>query len=211
MHRFGNIGRAEIDHDFFRRRARRDPQPFITQQLRDFFLNRFTFECEVDESGTGDVWWSGNFRNIKPIDNGVRYLTRIFTPLFGQNHRSVALIISETRISRRRNLPGRREASRRQCVGKLSPELCLKCFHRALIVAASPGEARQRTLRRKFYASATRRSSVSVGPTRTYDVAWARARKIARISAAEVALASWSRTLRSFKNFAIEARVRRCV
>jgi hypothetical protein len=44
-----------------------------------------------------------------------------------------------------------------------------------------------------------------------YDVAWARARKIERISSAELALASWSRTLRSFKNFAMDARVRRCV
>jgi hypothetical protein len=45
----------------------------------------------------------------------------------------------------------------------------------------------------------------------SYDVACARARKIERISSAELALASWSRTLRSFKNFAMDARVRRCV
>jgi hypothetical protein len=82
----------------------------VIQQLRDFLLNRFSFQGKVDETGAGDAWRLGNFRDIEFAGDALRYFARILAALFRQHHRGVALIIAKAWISCGRYFPGERQS-----------------------------------------------------------------------------------------------------
>src|SRR5213080_3172091 len=159
MHRLGHVGRTEIDYDFSWRGRACHSEALVVQNFRDFFLNRFAFESEVDEAGASDVRLLANFCNVETADDRVRYFAWIFTALFPENERSVALVIAKARISRWRHVASRRKAGRCKRLGKFSRELRLKYFHRVLIVAASLCEARRCGGRPVACASPTARVS----------------------------------------------------
>ncbi len=121
---------------------------------------------------------------------------RIFAALFGQNERGVGLIIAETRVGRGRDLAGLRQGSRGEGVRQFPCEKCLKSFHALAAPAVRIAIGRDYSPRLSRAATA---------------YFCERSRKIARISSADWALARLSRTLRSFRNFAMEASVRRWV
>src|SRR5438552_437329 len=64
MHRLGHVGRTEIDYDFSWRGRACHSEALVVQNFRDFFLNRFAFESEVDEAGASDVRLLANFCNV---------------------------------------------------------------------------------------------------------------------------------------------------
>ena len=171
MHRLGHVGRTEIDYDFSWRGRACHSEALVVQNFRDFFLNRFAFESEVDEAGASDVRLLANFCNVEAADDRVRYFAWIFTALFPENERSVALVIAKARISRWRHVASRRKAGRCKRLGKFSRELRLKYFHRVLIVAASLCEAR-RGGGRRVACSVADGTSVSLAPTAFPHRAW---------------------------------------
>src|SRR5881275_3171409 len=171
MHRLGHVGRTEIDYDFSWRGRACHSEALVVQNFRDFFLNRFAFESEVDEAGASDVRLLANFCNVEAADDRVRYFAWIFTALFPENERSVALVIAKARISRGRHVASRPKAGRCKRLGKFSRELRLKYFHRVLIVAASLCEAR-RGGGRRVACSVADGTSVSLAPTAFPHRAW---------------------------------------
>src|SRR5205807_9043107 len=92
MHRLRDIRRPEINHDFSWRGNFFNPESLVAQQLRDFFLSRFPLESEVNETGAGHTRLLGNLCDFEPADDRLSYLARIFTALFSEGERSVALV-----------------------------------------------------------------------------------------------------------------------
>src|SRR5437868_2841143 len=119
---------------------------------------------------------------------------RIFTALLAQDERGVCLVIAKARIGRLGQLTDIGKAGFSQRVSQSLGENFLERFHTELW-------QRSMTVGRNNAALTERRYSY-------FDPEfW----KIDRISSVDFALASLSRVLRSFRNLAIEARVRRWV
>ena len=139
-----------------------------------FRSERFRFDPEVDESRTSDLRLVEKFTDNDRADDLLRQLSRIFSALLGQHHRSICLVVAEPRVRCWCDFAGLSEIGAAQSCGDCALNERLERFH-------------------------------------CYFATGARSRKTRRIDSASGAFPSSSRTLRSFRNFAIEASVRRCV
>ena len=71
VHRLRDIGRAEIDHDPFRRRRFLHSEPLVAQQFRGFRGDGLGPKRQVDEAGAGDLGRIAPFTNVemRPISS----------------------------------------------------------------------------------------------------------------------------------------------
>ena len=129
VHRFGHVGRPEINHNPLVQFCFGDAEPLISQNLAGFFGDRVGTQCEVNKAGACDGWRFAKIGNIKTRDNFLCESSGIFAALFAEHERGIGLVISKTRIGRRRYFAGIREADLRQPVGELLRKKCLEGLH----------------------------------------------------------------------------------
>ena len=109
VHRFGDVGRGEIDDDGARIGHRFETQSIIAGGLLHACRVDFRLDAEVDESRPGDLR-SGDVVRRPGGDDLFRQRARVHLARLCQHHRGVRLIIAEAQIRRRADSRGCRFA-----------------------------------------------------------------------------------------------------
>ena len=190
VHRLGDVGRTEIDHDAVGLvRERATPSRSSCKSSHRLRRHRLRLEGEIDETGAGDRRRFAPFPDLEMLDDLLRERARIFSALLRQDERGVRLIIAEARVGRGRDFAGLRQVGRGERGASSAREKRLKVSMARDEISSDPA---CHPIRRDAVATSTR------------------ARERSRESPLPIpAVARLSRTERSFRNLAIEARVRR--
>jgi hypothetical protein len=100
MHRFGHIGRSEINHDALRRFCFHDTESFIAKDAGGFFGNGPGLQRKIDETRACDHGRLAKIANLQLTDDSLREFPRIFATLFSEHQSSVCLVIAEAPVGR---------------------------------------------------------------------------------------------------------------
>ncbi len=95
VHRLGDIGRTEIDHDRARLGRLLEKQVFAAKRANECFADGGWFEGEIEKAGAGDLDFVAPLGDVELGFDVGGQLARVHLALFGERHESVALVIAE--------------------------------------------------------------------------------------------------------------------
>ena len=98
MHRFGHVGRSEINHDAPRRFCLRNAESFIAQDAGGFSGNSVRPQRKIDETRACDYRRLAKIANVKMPDDFLRECPRIFAKLLSEHESGICLIIAEALV-----------------------------------------------------------------------------------------------------------------
>jgi hypothetical protein len=98
MHRFGHVGRSEINHDAPRRFCLQHAESFIAQDAGGFFGNGPGPQRKIDETRACDHRRFAKIANLQLTDDSLREFPRIFATLLSEHQSSVCLVIAEASV-----------------------------------------------------------------------------------------------------------------
>ena len=114
VHRLGDVGRTEVDHDATRCVSERHAEPIVLQELRGLHRDRLRLERKIDETRAGDCRRCAPFPDLEVLNDLLCKRSRILAPLLGEDERGVGLVIAKTRIGRGHHFASRRQTGRGQ-------------------------------------------------------------------------------------------------
>ena len=130
VHRFGHVGRTEVDHNSTRRIvALATPSRSFCRSCPACRAIADRPKAKIDKAGAGN---RGGFRPLAHIESRADFggqFSRVFAALFRQNQRGIGLIIPEPRIGRRGELARVRQPERGERIREFSSEERLKGLH----------------------------------------------------------------------------------